>query len=135
MAMRKRREKGRKLPQVKPKKIRWRKDKEKRDREKRKGKKKKTKRKSKEGKEEMREGECVIRERGEKKKGTKLPFAISSEPEVEMHQGKRQILSTRRELHVGTRNCGFCPVPKSRGFSYTGYFLPSGHARAILVQL
>ena len=24
---------------------------------------------------------------------------------------------------------------KGRGFSYTGYFLPSGHVRAILVQL
>ena len=30
---------------------------------------------------------------------------------------------------------GFRHVPKGRGFSYTGYFLPSGHVRAILVQL
>ena len=29
----------------------------------------------------------------------------------------------------------FVEVPKGRGFSYTSYFLPSGHVRAILVQL
>ena len=71
----------------------------------------------------------------EKKKETTLPFAISNEPTVETHWGKRQSWSTRRELRVGMRNCGFRRVPKGRGFSYTGYFLPSGHVRAILVQL
>ena len=76
--------------------------------------------------------------RGEKKKrktGTTLPFAISGESAVETRRGKRQSWSTRRELRVGTRNCRFCCVPKGRGFSYTGYFLPSSHVRAILVQL
>ena len=33
------------------------------------------------------------------------------------------------------KTVGFYRVTKSRGFSYTGYFLPSGHVRAILVQL
>ena len=110
------------------KKIRWRKDKGKRDRQKRKGKKKKTKRKSKEGKEEKNEGECMIRDRGEKK-GTTLPFEIYGEPTIETRWGKRQSWFTRRELCVGTRNCGFRRVPKGRGFSYTSYFLPSGHVR------
>ena len=27
----------------------------------------------------------------------------------------------------------FIEVPKDRGFSYTGYFLPNGHVRTILV--
>ena len=45
---------------------------------------------------------------------------------------------------VGPRNESYAWVPKSeffveaprgRGFSYIGYFLPSGHVRAILVQL
>ena len=45
---------------------------------------------------------------------------------------------------VGLRDKGYAWVPKfdffvkvqkGRGFSYTGYFLPSGHVRAILVQL
>ena len=68
--MRERRERGRKLSLVKQekKKNRWRKDKGKRDRERRKRKNKKTKRKNKEGKEERKERECVIRERGKKKR-------------------------------------------------------------------
>ena len=77
----------------------------------------------------------MIRERGEKKKGTTLPFAISGESAVETHRGKRQSWPTRRELRMGTRNCGFRWVPKGRGLSYISYFLPSGHVRAILVQL
>ena len=122
-----------KIPQVKPKKkfgggrIRG-KEIEKKEKEK-----KKTKRKCKEGKEEKNEGDCMIRERGGKN-GTAFPFAISGEPAFETSQGKRQSWSTRRELHIGTKKCRFRPVPKGRGFSYTGYFLPSCHVRAILVQ-
>ena len=70
-----------------------------------------------------------------KKKGTTLPFAISGKPTVEMHRGKRQSSSTQQELGVGTRNYGFRYIPKGRGFSYISYFFPSGHIRAILVQL
>ena len=41
-------------------------------------------------------GECVIWERGEKKKeGTTLPLSISGEPAVETHWGKRQSWSMR----------------------------------------
>ena len=103
--------------------------------EKRKGKKEK-KTKEKKG---MREsaletkGKEIVRE--EKKKGTTIPFVISNEPAVETRRVKKQSWSTRRELRVGTRNCGFCSVPKGRGFSYTGYFLPRGYVRTILVQL
>ena len=119
------------------KKNQWRKDKGKKDREKIKRKRKNEKdkkRKSKEEKEEKNEGECVIWEKGEKKKGMTLPFSISGESAVKARRGKRQSWSTRRELRVGTRNCRFCHVPNSRGFSSTGYVLPSGHVRAILVQ-
>ena len=71
--MRERRERGRKLPQVKPKKIRWRKDKGKRDRENRKGKKKKTKRKSKEGKEKKKGRVCDMGGKERKKKERHFP--------------------------------------------------------------
>ena len=70
-----------------------------------------------------------------KKKGTILPFAIFGESTVKTRRGKRQSWSTRQELRVGTKNYGFRCVPKGRGFSYTGYFLPRGHVMAILVQL
>ena len=70
-----------------------------------------------------------------KKKGKALPLAISDESAVETCRGKRQSWSMRRELCMGTRKCGFRRVPKGMGFSYTGYFLPSGHIRVILVQL
>ena len=66
MAMRERRERGRKLPQVKPKKFGGGRTREKKMEKREKEKKKKTKRKSKEGKKEN-EGECVIRERRKKK--------------------------------------------------------------------
>ena len=89
------------------------------------------------------EGKETMKEEKKKKGGgggggvwrTALSFAISSEPAVEMRRGKKQSWSTRRELRVGTRNYGFRHVPKCRGFSYTVYFLPSSHVRAILVQL
>ena len=100
---------------------------------KRKEKKMKKERKGKR-KEKGDEGEPCVEERGKKKK-TAIPFMIFGEPTVETRQGKRQSWSTRRELRVGTRNCGFRRVPKGRSFSYTGYFLPSGHVRVILVQL
>ena len=74
-------------------------------------------------------------ERGEKKRGTILPFAIFGESTVEMRRGERQSWPTQRELHVGTKNYGFHCVPNGMAFSYTGYFLPSSHVRAILVQL
>ena len=70
----------------------------------------------------------------EKKKGTALPFAMAN---------RRSKLVEARDK-VGLRNKGYAWVPKSeflvevpkgRGFSYTGYFLPSGHVRTILVQL
>ena len=67
-----------------------------------------------------------MEERRKKKKGTTLPFAISSEPAVETRRGKRQSWST-----LCTRNYGFRRVPKGKGFSYTSYFLPSCHVRAI----
>ena len=49
--------------------------------------------------------------RKKKRKGnnTSLP-----NPVVETRWGKRQSWFTRRELRVGTRNCGFCRVPKGR---------------------
>ena len=134
--MREIRERGRKLPQVKPKKkIWWRKDKGTRDREKKKRKKEKDKKEKQRGKGRKERGR--VRDTGEKKKkkGTTLPFAISGEPAVETHRGKRQSWPTQRELRVGTRNCGFHRIPKGRVFSYTGYFLPSDHISAILVQL
>ena len=77
MTMRERRERGKKLPQVKPKKkIGGGRIREKEIEKKRKGKKKRQKRKAKREKKKN-EGESVIRERGDKKKGTTLPFAIS----------------------------------------------------------
>ena len=84
------------------------------------------------GKGEEKENE---KERKKEKEVTTLPFAISDEPTIETHRGKRQSWSMRQELHVGTKNCEFCCIPKGKGFSYTGYFLPSIHVRAILVQL
>ena len=70
-----------------------------------------------------------------KKKGTALPFTIFGESVVEMRLGKRQSWSTQRELRVGTKNCGFRHIPKGKGFSYTGYFLPRDHVMVTLVQL
>ena len=107
------------------KKIRWRKDKGKRDREKIKDKKKRQKGKAKRKK---KKGRGRVRDIGgsRKKKGTTLPFTISSESAIKTHRGKRQSWSTRRELRMGTRNYGFRRVPKGMSFSYTGYFLPSG---------
>ena len=90
-------------------------------------------RKENEEKQKGDEGEPCVEER-RKKKGTTLPFTIFDEPVVETHWHKRQSWSMRQELRMGTRNCRFRRVPKSRGFSYTSYFLPSGHVRVILVQ-
>ena len=80
------------------------------------------------GKRDMERGE-------EKKKGTTLPLAISGKSAFKTHRGKRQSWSTQREPRVGTKNYGFCRIPKGRGFSYTGYFLPRSHVRVILVHL
>ena len=112
-------------------KVRRKEGKRENKRKKRKKRKEKRKRKKKEKK---RLGRCET-EKGEKKKGTVLPFTIFGEPVVEMRQGKRQSRSMRLELRVGTRNWGFRHVPKGRCFSYIGYFLPRGHVKAILVQL
>ena len=118
-----RREKWRKLPQVKPKKFVGERIMEKEIEKKEKEKRKKTKRKSKEGKEKKNEGECVIWERGKKKKGTTLPFANFNEPTVKTRRGKRQSWSKQRELRVGTRNYGFRRVPKGRSFLLHWLFL------------
>ena len=126
------------------KKIRWvraerkkrRKKIEKEEKEKKKEKEKEKEREKK--RKNKKEGECG-RVRGKrdsewrKKNGMVLPFTISGEPAVETCWGKRQSWSAQRELHVGNRSCGFCCVQKGKGFSYIGYFLPSGHVNAILV--
>ena len=65
------------------------------------------------------------------------------------HFNSRSLSNRRSKLvrvrgKVSTRDKGYAWVPKSeffvkvskgRGFSYTGYFLTSGHVRAILVKL
>ena len=79
--------------------VQWRrrrKEKEKEKKEERKEKKNKEKENQKGGR--VRESEMKKRRREEKKKGMTLPFAISSEPTVEMRRGKRQSWSTQREL-------------------------------------
>ena len=68
----------------------------------------------------------------EEKKITTLPFTISYGRNVSRQETK--LVHVMRAT-LGTKNYGFRRVPKGRGFSYTGYFLPSGHVRAILVQL
>ena len=63
-----------------------------------------------------------------KKKGTTLPFAMANR--------WSKLVEARGK--VGLRNKGYAWVPKSEflvevlkggGFSYTGYFFPSGHIR------
>ena len=125
MAMREKRERGRKLPQVKPKKNGGG-----RIREKEIGKKEKEKKRQKgKAKREKKKRRGRVRDMG---KGEKRERHFPSRS-PKNRQSKRW--STRRELCMSTRNRGFRRVPKSRGFSYTGYFLPSGHIRAILVKL
>ena len=100
---------------------RMRKEKEKEKKEERKEKEKEKEREKK--RKNKKYGECV-RVRGKRdgerrkkeEKGTKLPFAISDEPVVEMRRGKRQSWSTQRELHVGTKSKFFVEALRDMGF-------------------
>ena len=118
------------------KKIRWRKDKGKKDKEKKKRKEKeKDKKKKKKAKRENNERRGRVRDTGGRrnKKGTTLPFTISS-------GGRNTSRQETKLVHATTATHGYQKLrvsshSKRKGFSYTGYFLPSGHVRAILVQL
>ena len=82
------------------------------------------------------EGETSVEERRKKnKKERHFPLQSLVNRESKLVEARDKVGQHDESYAWGTRNCGFRRVPKGRGFSYTSYFLPSGHVRAILVQL
>ena len=126
MAIRGRRERGRKLPQVKPnqkKKNRWVRG------ERKEGKEKKTKKKG--------GGRAVFggEEKDKEKKGRYFPSRSPANRWSKLVKARGKVGLRDKGYAWVPKSDFFVKVPKGRGFSYTGYFLPSGHVKAILVQL
>ena len=73
--------------------------------------------------------------RGEKKEERHFPSLSSANRRSKLVRARGKVGVCDKGYVWVTKYEFFVEVPKGRSFSYIGYFLPSGHARAILVQL
>ena len=67
-----------------------------------------------------------------KKNGTSLRDLRLTDDQNSSEQEAKLIYAIRVTRGYQNSNFFFIEVSKGKGFSYTGYFFPSGHVRAIL---
>ena len=70
-----------------------------------------------------------------KKKGRYFPSRFPANRWLKLVKARGKVGLRYKSYAWVPKSDFFVKVPKRRGFSYTGYFFPSGHVRAILVQL
>ena len=77
----------------------------------------------------------MIWERGEKKKERHFPSRSSTNQRSKRVGARDKVGPSNESYEWVPEITGFVVFQKVEVFSYIGYFLPSGHVRAILVQL